>query len=114
MINTLEQYIPAQNGQTAFLKEQNLIGDLPGFITYEPRDGYVIFSEDITSVSGENTQFVDMQLVVMDFDKYSDYDLLPLNADIAFEIIQTVAQMLMGTPPPDKRVDSLTNKNTNP
>lgn len=108
---TLNQYIPLQNGQAAFFKKQNLISNLLGTVGYEVRDGYVIFTEDITDPQGKNTLAVDMQLVVMDFDKYDDYDLLPLSADMAAEIIQKAASMLMQTPPPDNRVDALTEEN---
>jgi len=105
MLTALTQYIPLQNGQAAFLKEQNLINDLLGIVGYEVRDGYVVFTEDITDADGANVNAVDMQLVVMDMDHYSDYDLLPLTADMAAQVIQEVAALLMQTPPPDTRVD---------
>ena len=112
-MTTLPQYIPLQNGQAAFFKEQNLISNLLGTVGYEVRDGYVIFTEDITDPQGKNVQAVDMQLVVMDFDKYDDYDLLPLSADMAADIIKQTAALLMQTPPPDNRVDALTEENIN-
>ena len=105
MLTALPQYIPLQNGQAAFLKEQNLINDLLGMVGYEVRDGYVVFTEDITDADGNNVNAVDMQLVVMDMDHYSDYDLLPLTADMAAQVIQEVAALLMQTPPTDTRVD---------
>jgi hypothetical protein len=113
MLTALNQYIPLQNGQAAFIKEQNLINNLLGTVGYEVIDGYVIFTEDITSVSGQNTNAVDIQLVVMDFDKYGDYDLLPLTADMAAQVVQETVALLMQTPPPDNRVDSLTEEAIN-
>lgn len=106
MLTALDQYIPLQNGQAAFVKDQNLINDLLGVVGYEVRDGYVVFTEDITDVNLQNVNAVDMQLVVMDIDHYGDYDLLPLSSDMAAQIITEVVGLLMPTPPPDLRVDS--------
>lgn len=110
MLTSPDQYIPLQNGQAAFIKQQNLINNLLGVVGYEVRDGYVVFTENITDVSGQNVNAVDMQLVVMDFDKYGDYDLLPLPADMAAQVVSEVVSLLMPTPMPDKRVDSLTEE----
>jgi hypothetical protein len=113
MLTSLRQYIPLQNGQAAFIKEQNLINDLLGEVGYEVRDGYVVFTEDITSAQGENVNAVDMQLVVADLDNYGDYDLLPLSSDMAAQIITEVVALLMPTPQPDKRVDSMAEEPVN-
>jgi hypothetical protein len=108
VITALSQFKPAQNGQTAFLKEMNLINSLLGIdgVWYEVRDGYVVFSEDITDVNGINVNAVDMQLVTMDMDHYGDYDILPLTADMAGQVVSEVLALLMPSPPEDKRVDS--------
>lgn len=113
MLTALDQYIPLQNGQSNFIVEQNLVNNLLGFIGYEVRDGAVIFTEDITDPQGQNVNSVDMQLVVMDFDKYGDYDLLPLTADMAGQVIAEVVSLLMPAPPPDKRVDSMAEEAIN-
>jgi len=110
MLTALTQYIPLQNGQSNFIKEQNLINDLLGVVGYEVRDGAVVFTEDITDPAGLNINSVDMQLVVLDMDKYADYDILPLPADMAGEIIAGVVSLLMPTPPTDERVDSRTEE----
>jgi hypothetical protein len=107
MLTSLEQYIPLQNGQAAFIKEQNLINNLLGVVGYEVRDGYVVFTEDITDPSGQNVNAVDMQIVVMDFEKYGDFDLLPLTADMAAQVVAEVVSLMMPTPPTDGRVDSM-------
>lgn len=113
MLTALRQYIPLQNGQDLFLKEQNLINNLGGLIGYTPRDGMVVFTEDITNVNGENVNAVDIQLVVADLDKYSDYDLLPLPADMAGQIVAEVVSLLMPTPQNDLKVDSLSEEAPN-
>lgn len=104
MLNALCQYIPLQPGQAAFIKQQGLINNLLGFVGYEVRDGWVVFTEDIITTLG--VKAVDMQLVTMDFSKYSDYDILPLTADQAAAVVQEVVVLLLQTPPPDKKVDS--------
>lgn len=110
MLDALDQFIPLANGQANFLKGQiNLINNLLGYVAYEPRDGYVIFTEDITAT--KNIQFVDMQLVVMDAGKYSNYDILPLPADIAAKVVTDCFTILKGQLPPDKRVDSVAEEN---
>lgn len=113
MLTSLNQYIPLQNGQAAFIKEQNLINDLLGSVGYELRDGHVVFTEDITDVDGVNINSVDMQLVVSDLDNYGDYDILPLPSDMAAQIITEVAALLMPTPPPDLKVDSRAEESIN-
>lgn len=113
MFTSLTQYIPLQNGQSSFIKEQNLINNLLGMVGYEVRDGYVVFTEDITDEAGQNKNSVDMQLVTMDFDHYGDFDLLPLTADMAAQVVAEVVSFLMPTPMPDTRVDSKTEESLN-
>ena len=98
-------FIPIQQGQGAFIKAQLLINGLLGQVGYEIADGYVIFTENLLARAAPVTA-VFMRLVVMDFEKYSDYDMLPLQADMAIDVVKEVYGMLMGTPIPDKRVDS--------
>lgn len=99
-----EEFIPIPPGQAAFIKKQNLINDLFGQVGYEIRGEYLYFTENI--IRTKNVTEVDMRLVVMDFDRYDDYDILPLSPDMAEDIIQRTFNLLMGTPVPDKRVDS--------
>jgi hypothetical protein len=113
MLTALNQYIPLQSGQAAFLIQQNLINNLLGVVGYEVRDGYVVFTEDITNPSGDNVNAVDMQLVVMDMDHYGDYDILPLPADMAAQVVAEVVALLMPTPQTDNRVDSMAEEDPN-
>ncbi len=110
MLTALEQYIPLQNGQAAFIASQNLINNLLGTVGYEVRENFIVFTEDITDPEGENVNAVDMQLVVLDMDKYSDYDLLPLTSDQAAEVVAEVVSLLMPSPPRDGRVDSMSEE----
>ena len=108
-MDALDQFIPMPSGQPWMLKAQaGLINTLSGNVGYEVRDGYVIFTEDITQTLGIN--YVDMQLVVMDFEKYSDFDLLPLPADLAAKIVTEAFKILSNQFPPDKKVDSVSEE----
>ena len=108
MLTSLNQFIPIQQGQSFYIKEQSLINNLMGLVGYEQTgNGYILFTEDITAALGIST--VDIQLIVLDFDRYDDYDLLPLPADMAAEVIQTVAALLLQTPAETLKVDSTTD-----
>lgn len=99
-------FIPLQSGQFAHLKVQKLINGILGNIGYEPpRDGYIIFTEDLTTRAIPITE-VFMSLVVMDFDKYSDYDMLPMSADMGDEVVTLTYQKLLQTPPQEAKVSS--------
>lgn len=105
-MQALTEFIPLQAGQAAHIIQQKLINSLLGQIGYEaPRDGYIIFTEDLLA-RAIPIPYVDMQLVVMDFDKYSDYDMLPLSADMAEEVVQLTYQKLLATPPQESKVSS--------
>lgn len=109
-MQALTEFIPIQAGQTGNIVTQKLISDLLGQIGYEPpRDGYIIFTEDLLG-RAIPIPYVDMQLVVMDLDKYSDYDMLPLSADMAAEVILQTMQILVPTPPHEAVVDSTTEE----
>ena len=108
-MNVLDQYIPIQSGQSFLLSAQStLINSLLDQVGYEVRDGYVIFTEDITST--QLVTAVDMQLVVMDAGKYGDYDILPLPADMAIKIVTDAFNILKQQLPADKRVDSVSEE----
>lgn len=109
-MQALTQYIPLQAGQAAFIKEQNLINNLLGVVGYEVRDGAVIFTDDLTA---QNIYYVDMQLVVLDMSHYTEFDILPLPADMAAEVIADVMKLLLTTPAQDTRVDSKTEEPIN-
>ena len=110
MLTALPQYIPLQSGQAQLILAQNLINNLLGVVGYEVKDGYVIFTEDITNPHGQNVAAVDMQLVVLDYDHYSDYDILPLTSDMAAQVVSEVVALILQTPPNDKRVDDITEE----
>ena len=109
-MNALDQFIPIPSGQANFLKAQtDLVNNLLGNVGYEIRDGYAILTEDVTKT--KNIQFADLQLVVMDASKYSDFDILPLPADMAAKVVMDCFNILKEQLPADKRVDSVSEEN---
>lgn len=110
MLTAPEQFIPIAAGQAHFLKAQSdLINNLLGVAAYDVRDGYIVFTENITATLGVN--FVDIQLVVMDAGKYDDFDVLPLPADMAAKIVMDAFSILKQQLPADKKVESLSEEN---
>lgn len=80
-------FIPMMPGQAALLKDQPLICDLLGQTGYEVYGRSIITNKDIT-IDGTDTLW--LRLVVSNVDELSDYDLLPIPADYASQIIDEV------------------------
>lgn len=89
-------YIPIQAGMYDIIKGQQLLGDQVG---YEVYGSQVIFTKKLSHST------VTVRLVVTDFNKLGDYDLLPVSADMEQVIVDTVYKMLVGLPPEDRAVD---------
>ena len=93
------EYIPLQPGQRRIVSTQSLLNELLG-ITYEPEEGHVVFSKDLSDKT------VCIKLVVMDASKYGDYDILPLAPDMEKDVIDMVVARFTNQPSPDKIEDS--------
>lgn len=103
--NAFESFIPVPNGQMGMVLAQRLISDLLGQTGYEVRGKDVIYTKDLTAQSPAITS-VTMELVVMDMSKYGDYELLPINADMEAQVVDTVYKMFAGIPTQPPIVDS--------
>ncbi len=99
-------FIPLQAGQNSFVKSQNLMNDLLGQIAYELIEQYVVFTTNLLARAIPITEVL-MRLVVLSMDKYGDWDILPIPGDWGSAIVTEVYQMLLQTPPADKKVDSI-------
>jgi hypothetical protein len=109
MLDALNQYIPMQAGQSFLLKAQtDLVNNLLGYVGYEVKDGYIVFTEDITAT--QMVTAVDIQLVVMDTSKYGDYDILPLPADMAGKIVTDCFNLLKQQLPNDNVVSAVSEE----
>lgn len=98
------QYIPIPSGMGIMLNGQPMISDLLGQIAYEVDGLDVIFLSDITAPPNNVTSCM-VKLVVLDMSRYSDYDILPLPADLEAACIEQVYQMFAQEPGPVKNDD---------
>lgn len=89
------------------LIEQNFISSVIDMAVYEVRGEYLVFNRDITDLAADNIQSVDMQLVVLPFEKFGEYDRLPISQGMAADIVRAVSGLLLGTPNHSKLSDPL-------
>lgn len=103
-------FIPLEMGQFGLLKSQPLINDLLGWTGYEWYGADIIYTKDLTQ---PDPIAVTMRLVVLDISQYSDYDILPVPADMEWDIIQEAYKLFATEPVGDKLVDSGVNEQRN-
>lgn len=96
------EFIPLQLSQFNLIQSQPMINELLNQVGYEVRGMRVVFTKDISA----DISAVDMDLVVMDMNEYSDYDPLPLLPEQEWPIVQELVKMFGQLPTPDKVVDS--------
>jgi hypothetical protein len=90
-------FIPIPMGQWANVVTQRLMNDLLGQIGYEIRGKEIYYTKDLTALSPAVTS-VTMQLVVMDISTFTDYELLPINADMGLQVVEQVYQLFAPLP----------------
>lgn len=103
-------FIPLEMGQWGLLKSQPLINNLLGQVGYEWYGTDIIYTSDLTQ---PDPTTVTIRLVVLDASQYSDYDILPLPADMEWDVIQEVYKLFSTEPVADKLVDSGVNEQRN-
>lgn len=97
-----EPFVPIPTSMYGIIKPQDLIGDLSGLIGYEVVGKDIIFTKDLP---GLGVNYVYIRLVGGDLSKLSDYDIFPLSADMEAQVIQTVYNILVQTPPADRAIN---------
>lgn len=100
-------FIPLEMGQLGLLKSQPLINNLLGQVGYEWYGTDIIYSTDLT---GDDPVTVTIRLVVMDISQYTDYDILPIPADMEWDVINEAYKLFATEPVADKLVDSGVNE----
>lgn len=103
-------FIPLEMGQWGLLQSQPLINNLLGQVGYEWYGMDIIYSKDLTQPS---PIAVTMRLVVLDISQYSDYDILPVPAEMEWDVIQEVYKLYSTEPIADKLVDPGVNEQRN-
>jgi hypothetical protein len=86
-------FVPLLPTQRVLLKSQPLINDLLGLIGYEVKGNVIEYTKDLT-LFGMNK--VNMLLVVMDMERYSETDILPIPADYQETIVDELYKQFAG------------------
>lgn len=111
--NIIDGFIPFQSGQLQMIGEENLISDVLGQISYEPRGKYLIFNKDITTNGIDDViNEVYCLLVVKDLSLYTDWEMLPISADMEGTVIEQTFTRLTGKLPNNKKVDVINKEAT--
>lgn len=92
-------FIPIPSGMYGIIKPQDLIGEVSGLISYEVFGANIIFNKNLPSLGINNVM---IRLVGVDLTTLSDYELLPLSADMEAQIVDTVFKMIVQAPPADR------------
>lgn len=103
--DTSSGFIPIQPGQFAFIKPQRLISDLIGQIGYEVNGTEIIYTSDLTAGSPAISHVM-MKLVINDINQFTDYQMLPITADMQYAVIKEVYALFSSEKEPDRIVDS--------
>jgi hypothetical protein len=98
-----EPFIPIPSSMYGIIKPQDLLGEMSGLVGYEVVGSELIFTENLPA---KNVNEVYIRLVGVNVDELSDYDLLPVSADMEMQIIERVFQLIASIPPQDRTADS--------
>lgn len=90
-------FIPIPPGQFANVAAQRLMNGLLGQVGYEPHLPEVWYTKNLLAEKPP-VATVSMSLVIMDIDRYSDYEILPINADMEGQVIREVYEIFAGKP----------------
>jgi len=94
-----EPFVPIPTSLFGIVSPQDLLGDLSGLIGYEVIGKDIVFTKNLPGLSISN---VYIRLVGVDLSQLTDYDILPLSADLEAQVVQQVYNILVQTQPADK------------
>lgn len=94
-----EPFVPIPTSLYGVIKPQDLLGDLSGLIGYEVIGKDIVFTKNLPGLSINS---VLIRLVGVDLSQLTDYEALPLSSDLEAQVVQTVYNILVQTPPADK------------
>lgn len=94
-----EPFIPIPTSMYGIVKPQDMLGDLSGLIGYEVVGSEVIYTKNLV---GMGISSVYMRLVGANLSLLTDYDILPVSADMEAQIVQMVYNMLVQAPAADR------------
>lgn len=97
-----EPFVPIPTSMYGIIKPQDLLGELSGLIGYEVVGKDIIFTKNLPGMS---VNAVYIRLVGVDMSTVSDYETLPLTADLEGQIITQVYNLLVQTPAGNNKLD---------
>jgi hypothetical protein len=97
-----EPFVPIPTSMYGIIKPQDLLGELSGLIGYEVVGKDVIFTKNLPGMSVNS---VYIRLVGVDLNTVSDYETLPLTADLEAQVVTQVYNILVQTPSGENKLD---------
>lgn len=97
-----EPFVPIPTSMYGIIKPQDLLGELSGLIGYEVVGKDIIFTK---SLPGMSVSSVYIRLVGVDLNTVSDYETLPLTADLEAQVVTQVYNILVQTPSGENKLD---------
>src|SRR4030095_9592502 len=102
------RFIPMRRGEMAQVKTQKMISDLLGQHGYELAGKEVWYDKDLTALPVPITAVM-MQLVVRDIGLYTDYELLPIDAQMEQQVVIDVLKVFGVEQPSPEIATSVTD-----
>jgi hypothetical protein len=106
--NVFCRFIPMRRGEIAQVKTQKIMSDLLGQHGYEVAGKEIWYDKDLTALSTPITAVM-IQLVVMDLSLYTDYDLLPIDAEMEQQVVMDVLKLFSVEQPTPEIATSVTD-----
>jgi len=97
-----EPFVPIPTSMYGIIKPQDLLGELSGLIGYEVVGKDIIFTKNLPGMSVSS---VYIRLVGVDLSTVSDYETLPLTADLEAQVVTQVYNILVQTPSGENKLD---------
>ena len=97
-----EPFVPIPTSMYGIIKPQYLLGELSGLIGYEVVGKDIIFTKNLPGMSVSS---VYIRLVGVDLNTVSDYETLPLTADLEAQVVTQVYNILVQTPSGENKLD---------
>jgi hypothetical protein len=106
--NVFCRFIPMRRGEMAQIKTQRMISDLLGQHGYELVGKEIWYDKDLTALPVPIITVM-IQLVVLDLSLYTDYELLPINAEMEQQVVTDVLQLFSAEEPTPEIATSVTD-----
>jgi len=110
-VDPFTSFIPIPSGLYQMVSEEPLISDVLGQVAYEVFGNKVYFKTNLLEASPAIEEVM-IRLVVMDVSALSDYDPLPIPADMETSVITGVLQILGVQATPENKVDPVAETQT--